>query len=551
MTRLQNPLRRTLLAIVAILAVVAGGLAGSVDRAAAEPPSFCDINNDGFHDLIVGAPGWDQDFENEGAMLIYLGRNNATDPLNPVPFQALVSPRDIAATNNQYGSTFVCADFDADGFDDIAVGVSKAQINLDGDSIPGAGLVTIVFGEPLSRGSIEGWNFTQQAFSGETDARPGDAFGFELSWGDYDGDGVADLAASAPGQDFFPDAGGEVSNVGSVHIGYGHSRLAQSGVFDRTQMIAQGFNTKGRPRANNFFGESLVSANFAGDIATDLVVGAPREDVKGVRDAGTVTVIKGKIGRGLRGGQILSKKAKKIPGNPQVDGRFGATLFLTSLLGDSTDDLLIGAPREDVGGKVDAGAVYVIPGKANGKLQVKRTVRLHQDSPGIADKAEAGDLFGASLSIADWNGDGFFDLIAGVPFEDVRKGRDAGAIHVIQGNAKGLSRRDSLQHQSRRSIGGRAKTGELFATSISVGNFNANGAIEMAIGVPLENVAGMRDVGRVNIVGGLARQILQPPPDLLQAGMRFGSFNRAVSLGTYVNNPTSTGVFDPANTGTH
>ena len=60
----------------------------------------------------------------------------------------------------------------------------------------------------------------------------------------------------------------------------------------------------------------------------------------------------------------------------------------------------------------DAGAVGILYGSASG-LAAARNQIWNQDSPGIAERAEAGDLFGSAL--ATRNFDGFAELAVGVP----------------------------------------------------------------------------------------------------------------------------------------
>jgi hypothetical protein len=60
-------------------------------------------------------------------------------------------------------------------------------------------------------------------------------------------------------------------------------------------------------------------------------------------------------------------------------------------------DLSIGAGGEDVGAVRDAGAVNVLYGAAGTGLPGSGGQLLTQDSPGVDDQAEAGDVFGGSV----------------------------------------------------------------------------------------------------------------------------------------------------------
>lgn len=55
--------------------------------------------------------------------------------------------------------------------------------------------------------------------------------------------------------------------------------------------------------------------------------------------------------------------------------------------------------------------------------------------------AQAGDQFGYSMDIVDWDSDGCTDLLVGVPFEDLASGgRDHGMVHLIYGSPDGLGK---------------------------------------------------------------------------------------------------------------
>lgn len=74
---------------------------------------------------------------------------------------------------------------------------------------------------------------------------------------------------------------------------------------------------------------------------------------------------------------------------------FGYALTTGDFNHDGGTDLAAGAPDEDVGAVVDAGAVSVLNGLTTaGQF-------LTQDSPGVGSSAEPGDSFGAALAAAN------------------------------------------------------------------------------------------------------------------------------------------------------
>ena len=83
---------------------------------------------------------------------------------------------------------------------------------------------------------------------------------------------------------------------------------------------------------------------------------------------------------------------------------------------DGFADLAASAPLEDVGTIGDAGALSVLPGSAGGLTTTGG--RLFTQ---VAGAVEAGDEFGEQLASGDFNHDGFADLAAAAPAEDVAR----------------------------------------------------------------------------------------------------------------------------------
>jgi FG-GAP repeat len=106
----------------------------------------------------------------------------------------------------------VQADSMGDGRADLAVGVWQEDV----EAVSNAGAVQVLYGSAsgLDRPGNQLWH---QDVSGIVDAaEAGDQFGFALATGDFNGDGLADLAVGVPGEDV---AG--VSDAGAVQVLYG------------------------------------------------------------------------------------------------------------------------------------------------------------------------------------------------------------------------------------------------------------------------------------------------------------------------------------------
>ncbi|GAA3502862.1 FG-GAP repeat protein [Streptomyces prasinosporus] len=106
--------------------------------------------------------------------------------------------------------------------------------------------------------------------------------------------------------------------------------------------------------------------------------------------------------------------------------------------GDGHPDVAVGAPGGTVGGRAGAGYVAVVYGMAEGPDGVRHQL-VSQNRYGIPGTAETGDRFGAHLTAADLDADGFTDLVVSSPGEDVGAARDVGRYTVLWGGVGGLA----------------------------------------------------------------------------------------------------------------
>ena len=89
------------------------------------------------------------------------------------------------------------------------------------------------------------------------------------------------------------------------------------------------------------------------------------------------------------GGQLFTQ----VGGAVEADDQFGAEVVTGDFNDNGFADLAAGAPNEDVGGAVNAGAVSVLPGSGSG-LSASGGRLFTQDSPGIPGVAEPLDSLG-------------------------------------------------------------------------------------------------------------------------------------------------------------
>lgn len=171
--------------------------------------------------------------------------------------------------------------------------------------------------------------------------------------------------------------------------------------------------------------------------------------------------------------------------------------------GDDYADLAFGSPGEDIGLLTDAGLVNVLHGMA-GELDTGATTNQawHQDVAGVDGVAEVGDRFGETVACGDFDGDGYGDLAIGAPGEGVDGSAGAGAFHIIYGSGSGLSSQNDMYTHNSTGIKGIAGAGNGLGSALAVGDFDADGYDDLAVGTPGMSVGGDAGAGAVSILFG-------------------------------------------------
>ncbi len=373
-----------------------------------------DLNGDGTSDLAVGAPGGDGDGNTQadsGQIHVFYGG-------------ALASTIDLSTTSSSltffgddpgdgFGTAVMIYDTNGDGAIDLVGGATNAAGNFGADLEAGAmwvirqanlGTVTTVDKDPFD-GNVDNFLYG---------GGPGDHAGTALEAADVDGDGTLDLLVGAP------DADGPANNAegtGEVFVIAG-SKLASQHTIDLAVAADYALVVYG-DSSGDHAGMALATGDVSGDGTTDVLIGAPHQGSPPGRpariNAGGVYVVHGRADFSAIKGQALDTAADYAFYGDRADLGLGASVTFVDFDGDSTLDILIGAPLSDGPdqSRVDAGCVYVISGErfAGGEVH---DFAIRPPSQ-VMHGPSAGDALGDGgwLPVANLDGAAGLELVTG------------------------------------------------------------------------------------------------------------------------------------------
>lgn len=380
-----------------------------------------DVNGDGYGDVFVSAPRFDNGETDEGRIYLFLGSATGLGALPAWTFES--DQADAQARPASAG------DVDGDGYDDAIVGAGL----YDDDQVD-EGRAWIFRGGPAGLETTPIWfadgDQTTAVFGGAVAAA-----------GDVNGDGYEDVLVGAAGYD-----NGE-ADEGAAFLYFG----SPTGPSTTADFVAEG------NQAVALFGRVAAAGDVNADGFDDFLIGSQFFD-DGEQDEGAAFLYLGSAaGPGAPAIMLTINEANALFGN--YLGTAG------DVNGDGFGDIVVAALGFPGSGVQER--VFVYHGNPSG-------VSLTPDQVLQADQSNT--QFGIGVGTAgDVNGDGFDDVIVGARLYDVVSTNE-GRAFVYAGSRRGL--KDSPL----RTYDGSQAFEELGVDVAGAGDVNGDGFGDIVIG---------------------------------------------------------------------
>lgn len=481
--------------------------------------------------------------------------------------EAEASKIEIVGANagEQLGAAITAGDFNGDGIEDLALGAPFASITPKEWN----GAVYVIFGDTnKTAGKTIDLSYMEPdlVFFGEYS---GDALGSSLTSGDFNNDGVDDLAIGAYNAYF--------KNIrpGKVYVVNGRKNWEEKAFNFQSQLADTLFI--GHSDGDEF-GLSIKALDVNNDKYEDLVIGAPSASTPDVEKSGNVYAYFG-ARRGFKNKtyDLQERLPDKVFYGHETGERFGATVDGGKVASQKRGTLIISAYKASVGNLKEAGKVYfytnelstVIEGVEEydwfgfdldtGSLNKDQLEDVAVSSLGLKKNYNSSkisifygnDLFakqgavmadndqfrgilvddpvdqnrlGTSIMLEDMNSDGKAEIIAGAPGIGKPVSQSGGDVYLVYSSEGGFETNYSVKKQHLSSTLHGAKPDDWFGYDLETLDFNNDGAKDLAISSRYSDSDLGNDTGKVFVLMGnknpfgIEKTVLAPQENTVSRG---------------------------------
>ena len=425
-----------------------------------------DVNGDGYSEVIIGAPDFDNGQTNEGRA--YLFHGSATGPSATAIW---TFESDLASA--QLGiSVSTAGDVNGDGFSDVIIGASGYANGQSNE-----GRIYVFRGSTTGLPTTPAWTFESDVSLAR--------LGFSVACaGDVNNDGFSDVIAGAY------DLSNGQTNEGRAYVFHGTASglpAVPSWTYESNQTSAR-------------LGRSVAGAgDVNGDGFSDVIIGVHNWD-NGQSNEGRALVFHGS-------GTGLSATPNWTEEIDLADAWFGYCVASAGdVNGDGYSDVIVGSYQYN-NGLVAEGAAFVYHGSAAGLAATHAWLR---------EGEQASAHFGEAVACAgDINGDGFADILVGAPDFD-QTYTDGGLVQLWLGSPTGAASTPYWTSEGYNATAG-------FGSSVAcAGDVNGDGYSDVLIGAPGYS-GGQAQEGNASMYIGTADG-LEPTPGWVSATIQANSY---------------------------
>ncbi len=397
---------------------------------------------------------------------------------------------DLASWVNSKTGAVRITDFNCDGVEDIAVGDPQATVGGDAN----AGVVRVVYGG--GKGTAE---INQDLDWVADGSEAGDWFGEQIATVDYDENGCTDLVVGTAGDDI-----GTVADAGMVDVLHGAPGGLGTGAAKDTH-FEEGKGSGAIGTSTVEAGDRMGDAIAAGTTAAGepyLVIGVPGESLGTLAKAGAAYYLRGATNISI------GQDSTNVPDTAEANDGFGGVIAADG------NRFAVGSPGEAVGSDAGAGMVTVFDHTLNSEGRPTPRFGLDQDLDTISGSSDAGDQFGAALSMAPYRPSGAAAatesiLAVGIWGEDLTidgaAKADAGAVLTFRIPASGTFTQSNsyLQGTGSDDITGTSAANDYFGWTVTAVNtapreVSTTATMKLAVGVPQETVDASANAGVIH-----------------------------------------------------